>query len=89
MRQEVNALLSINTWTLVPYEPHMHLVGNKWVHRVKLKVDDTLDKLKFRLVTKGYLQKSGIEFQDTFSSVIKPVTVRLVLSLVVSSNREM
>uniref|UniRef100_A0A803NKS9 Reverse transcriptase Ty1/copia-type domain-containing protein n=1 Tax=Cannabis sativa TaxID=3483 RepID=A0A803NKS9_CANSA len=84
MSTEIRALKAQGTWTLVPYEPHMILIDNKWVYRVKLNADGTLDKCKSRLVARGYLQQPGIDFEDTFSPVVKPVAVRLVLTLAVT-----
>uniref|UniRef100_A0A803NT19 Reverse transcriptase Ty1/copia-type domain-containing protein n=1 Tax=Cannabis sativa TaxID=3483 RepID=A0A803NT19_CANSA len=86
MNQEYDALKKAGTWSLVPYSPHMTVIGNKWVHKVKLDAHGNLDRLKSRLVTKGYLQTPGIDYEETFSSVVKPATVRIIFTLAVSLN---
>lgn len=64
----------------------MNLVGNKWVHKTKTNSDGTPKRRKARLVAKGYHQQQGLDYDDTFSPIIKPTTIRLVLSHVVSNN---
>jgi hypothetical protein len=86
MNSEFNALLQNGTWTLVPRKPHMNLVGCKWIYKIKRKSDGTLDRYKARLVAKGFHQQPGIDYGDTFSPVVKPTTIRMVLSIAVSSN---
>lgn len=81
MLDELAALRQNQTWTLVPRAPHMNVVGSKWVFKTKLKADGSLDRLKARLVAKGHHQIDGIDYIETFSPVIKPGTIRLVLSL--------
>lgn len=59
-------------------------VGCKWIFKIKRNVDGSVARYKGRLVVKGYLQEAGVDFQDTFSPIVKPTTVRVVLALAVS-----
>lgn len=56
MGVEFDALVKQGTWTLVPYNPAFHLVGCKWVYKVKQRADGTMHHFKARLVAKGYNQ---------------------------------
>lgn len=86
MVNEINALLHTHTWDLVPRSQAQNIVGCKWVFRLKEKADGSIDKYKARLVAKGFHQRPGIDFKETFSPVIKPTTIRMILSLAVSFN---
>uniref|UniRef100_A0A2N9G158 Reverse transcriptase Ty1/copia-type domain-containing protein n=1 Tax=Fagus sylvatica TaxID=28930 RepID=A0A2N9G158_FAGSY len=70
-----------STWELVPRQDNMNVVGSRWVFKTKLKSDGSIDCFKARLVAQGFSQSLGIDFLETFSPVIKPQTIRLVLSL--------
>uniref|UniRef100_A0A2N9HD82 Reverse transcriptase Ty1/copia-type domain-containing protein n=1 Tax=Fagus sylvatica TaxID=28930 RepID=A0A2N9HD82_FAGSY len=86
MNHEFTALMKNGTWTLVPRKPTMNLVGCKWVFKIKKKPDGFVERYKARLVAKGFHQQPGIDYTDTFSPVVKPTTIRTVLSIAVSSN---
>jgi histone deacetylase 1/2 len=84
MDVEYNALMKNNTWHLVPPIKGRNIIDSKWVFKIKRKADGTLDKYKARLVAKGYKQRYGIDYEDTFSPVIKMPTIRAILSIAVS-----
>ncbi|KAJ9566493.1 LOW QUALITY PROTEIN: hypothetical protein OSB04_002459 [Centaurea solstitialis] len=84
MTEEINALLKNNKWTLVPVSSSKNIVGSKWVFRIKRKSDGSIERYKVRLVAKGYHQQHGIDFDETFTPVVKPATIRTVLTLAVS-----
>jgi hypothetical protein len=85
MRDEFHALLSNNTWQLVPRPPNANVVSGKWVFRQKFHSDGTLSRYKARWVCRGFSQQHGIDYDETFSPVVKPSTIRTILSIAVSS----
>jgi histone deacetylase 1/2 len=86
MKDKFDALLQNNTWTLVPKPSGANVVSGKLVFRHKYNFDGTLARYKARWVCRGFSQQHGIDFDETFSPIGKPTTIRVVLSLVVSSS---
>ena len=84
MQRELVALQSNDTWELVDPPLNANIIGCKWVFKLKYKADGTLERHKARLVAKGYNQTQGLDFFDTFSPVVKPATIKIVLTLALS-----
>ena len=86
IKQEFDALIKNQTWELVPPDPTKNIVSCKWLFRIKRNVDRSIDRYKARLVAKGFTQRPTIDFHATFSPVVKPTTVCIVLSVALRHN---
>jgi hypothetical protein len=84
MIDEYQALMQNKTWHLVPPWAGLNVIDCKWVFKLKHKSDGTIDCYKARLIAKGFKQQYGVDYDATFSSVVKPTIIRLLLSFVVT-----
>nr|GEX97089.1 hypothetical protein [Tanacetum cinerariifolium] len=84
MCDEYKALIDNETWVLVPRPPNVNIVHSMWLYKHKYNADGSLSWYKARLVVNGRSQQKGIDYDETFSPVVKPATIRTVLSLAVS-----
>lgn len=66
------------TWNLVSLEKGKNLIDCKWVNKIKRKANGDIDMYKACLVAKCFKQRYGIGYEDTFSHVIKPATIRTI-----------
>ena len=73
-----------NTWEEAQLPAGKRTVGCKWLHSLKFNADGTLERRKSRIVAKGYTQKEGLDYTDTFSPVAKMATVKLLLKVAAS-----
>lgn len=84
IQSKFDALLANDTWTLVPHPSGVNVGTSKWVYRHKFLSDGSLDCYKARWVLRGFTQRLGIDYVETFSPVVKPTTILVVLSLALS-----
>ena len=68
-------------YTVVDRPSGQKVVRAKWVLRRKLLLDGKLDKLKARIVAKGFTQREGIDYEETFSPTVRFESVRLMVAV--------
>lgn len=81
MQDEFQALQDNGTWELVPRPPGAHVITGKWIFKNKFHADGRLERRKARWVVRGFSQRPGLDFDQTFSQVVKPATIRTVRHL--------
>ncbi|KAL2232264.1 UNVERIFIED_CONTAM: Retrovirus-related Pol polyprotein from transposon RE1 [Sesamum indicum] len=81
MQNELRALETNHTWEVTDLPPGKKPIGSKWIYKIKLNPDGSIERYKARLVAKGYDQVEGVDYFDRFSPVAKMVTVRVFLAV--------
>ena len=89
MQSELDSIYKNGTWDLVPLPKDRKALPCKWVYKYKYTSDSASPKYKARLVAKGFKQEYGIDFDETFSPVVKMTTLRMLLSLAANQNLEL
>ncbi|SOV09427.1 uncharacterized protein UDID_18600 [Ustilago sp. UG-2017a] len=88
IRKELDGLEAMGTWEIVDIPPNTRLVNSKIVLRLKLDADGIPVRHKARLVARGFTQREGIDFEETFAPVALLSAIRALLSLAVERNWE-
>jgi hypothetical protein len=86
MEDEYGALMSNGTWDLVPRPQGSNVVTSRWIFTHKFRTDGTFDRYKARWILRSSTQRPGVDYDESFSPVVKPTTVRTVLATAVSHN---
>ncbi|GJT33006.1 ribonuclease H-like domain-containing protein [Tanacetum coccineum] len=81
MNSEIEALNENHTWIITDLPPGRKAIRNKWIYKIKYKSSSDIDIYKARLVVKGCSKKEGVDFDETFSPVVKMSTVRCLIAL--------
>ena len=82
MLEEIESLLKNETWSFEALPHGRKTVKNKWVFRIKVKSDGTIESFKARLVAKGFTQTQGMDYTETFAPTARAESIRIILSIV-------
>nr|GEW88286.1 retrovirus-related Pol polyprotein from transposon TNT 1-94 [Tanacetum cinerariifolium] len=80
MQEELNEFKRLEVWELVPHPDRVMIITLKWIFKVKLDELRGFLKNKARLVARGYRQKEGIDFEESFASVARLEAIRIFIA---------
>lgn len=86
MTQKFEALHANHTWDGVPLPSGKHAISCRWVYKIKHKADGIVERFKAWLVEKGYTQQPDINYIETFSPVVKMITVRALIATTIKKH---
>ena len=81
MDDEIKPIEKNDTFELTTLPKGYKPIGVKWVYKIKKNAKGEVKKYKARLVSKGYSQEAGIDYDEVFAPVARLETVRLIISL--------
>ena len=81
MQKDYDAFIKNGISKLVDPPYRTNPIGCKWVFKNKYRSDGSLDKHKVRLVAKGFAQKEGVDYEETFAPIAKWATTHTLFSM--------
>ena len=70
-----------DVWNIVPKPKNKSVVSSKWIYKIKHVADGSIEKYKARFVARGFSQKEGIDYEETFSPVSRYTSIRTIMAL--------
>nr|GFA81680.1 retrovirus-related Pol polyprotein from transposon TNT 1-94 [Tanacetum cinerariifolium] len=80
MQEELHQFDRLDVWELVDRPLCTNVINLKWLWKNKRDEENTIIQNKYRLVAKGYAQKEGVDFQESFAPVARLEAVRLFIA---------
>ena len=81
-------MYSNQVWDLMEPPERIKPIGCKWIYKKKRGADGKVETFKARLIAKGFTQKKGIDYEETFSPVAMLKSIRILLSIAAHFNYE-
>jgi hypothetical protein len=89
MDDEMRSMSANQVWKLEEIPKGVKTVGCKWVYKIKCDSKGNIDRFKARLVVKGFTQREGIDYNETFSRVSSKDSFRIIIALVAHYDLEL
>jgi hypothetical protein len=68
-------------WEIVPRPKNKDVVSSRWLFKIKHADDGSIEKYRERFVTRGFSQKEGIDYEETFALVTRYTSIRTIIAL--------
>ena len=81
MIEEYQSIMKNDVWDVVPRPVGKSVVTSKWIYKIKHAADGSIEKHKARFVARGFSQKEGIDYEETFAPIARYTSIRSVLAL--------
>jgi hypothetical protein len=81
MVEEYASIMKNDVWEVVPRPEGKSVIGSKWIYKIKHVADGSVEKFKARFVAKGFSQKEGVDYDETFAPVARYTSIRAVISI--------
>jgi hypothetical protein len=81
MTEEYQSIIKNNVWEIVPRPKRKDVVSSKCLFKIKHAADGSIEKYKARFVARGFSQKEGIDYEDTFAPVARYTSIRTIIAL--------
>jgi hypothetical protein len=83
MTEEYQSIIKNNVWEIVPRPKSKNVVSSRWLFKIKHVVDGSIEKYKKRFVPRGFSQKKGIDFEETFAPIARYTSIKTIIALAV------
>jgi hypothetical protein len=81
MTEEYQSIIKNDVWEIVPRPKSKDVVSSKWLFKIKHAADGSIEKYKARFVARGFSQKEGIDYEETFAPVARYTSIRTIIAL--------
>lgn len=83
MMEEYQSIIKNDVWDIVPRPKGKSVVSSKWLFKIKHAADGSVEKYKARFVARGFSQKEGIDYEETFAPVARYTSIRTIIAIAV------
>jgi hypothetical protein len=81
MTKEYQSIMKNDVWEVVPKPKNKDVVSSKWIYKIKHAANESIEKHKARFVARGFSQKEGIDYEETFALVARYTSIRTIIAL--------
>ena len=79
--KEYQSIMKNDVWDIVPKPENKSVISSKWIYKIKHVVEGSIEKYKEIFVSKGFSQKEGIDYEETFAPIERYTSIRTIMAL--------